>query len=238
MLLNSSRRPYRLLLLCSRRCIVVTVILVFSLIFLINHHHRSAKCPKKLVMFKLHSSHCSDRATKDGGRGQKVISFSLFQGKAMAERFIAGILANYKKMKEFYPGWVMRIYTDVNTSDLVEFLNIPDLYLCDTRNLPNLGDVSQIEKTVWRFLPIGDPTVDIFVSRDLDSLIGQRERTTVAQWENSNSTSAVFHSMRDNPFHIQIIMAGMWGAKNYMLTQTTRLSIINQFLMVISHISS
>ena len=52
----------------------------------------------------------------------------------------------------------------------------------------------------------------IFGSRDVDSWILPRERAAVADWENSKSQ---FHIMRDGPFHIATILAGLWGAKNY-----------------------
>lgn len=77
-----------------------------------------------------------------------------------------------------------------------------------------LGDLSIVNGRVWRFLPIGDPTVNIFVSRDLDSLPTMRERAAVSEWESSNKT---FHVMRDSQWHKTEILAGMWGAKNSLL---------------------
>ena len=41
--------------------------------------------------------------------------------------------------------------------------------ICTVNNLPGYGDLSQVFGMVWRFLPLSDPTVDIMVSRDLDS---------------------------------------------------------------------
>jgi hypothetical protein len=63
----------------------------------------------------------------------------------------------------------------------------------------------------WRFLPLGDPTVDVFLSRDLDSSLSVRESAAVAEWEDSNFT---FHAMRDHPYHTVALMGGMWGANN------------------------
>ena len=59
---------------------------------------------------------------------------------------------------------------------------------------------------------LGDPTVQIFGSRDVDSWILPRERSAVFDWENSG---AQFHIMRDGPYHVTTILAGLWGAKNY-----------------------
>ena len=41
--------------------------------------------------------------------------------------------------------------------------------LCPVNSLPQFGDLSSVFGMTWRFLPISDPTVDIMVSRDLDS---------------------------------------------------------------------
>ena len=61
----------------------------------------------------------------------------------------------------------------------------------------------------WRWLPIGDSFVDIFMSRDTDSLILQREVDAVNSWLN-RSTSLV-HIMRDSTSHPQEMLGGMWG---------------------------
>ena len=43
------------------------------------------------------------------------------------------------------------------------------LHLCPVHNVPHIGDVSRVMGMTWRFLPLADPSVDIMVSRDLDS---------------------------------------------------------------------
>ena len=57
--------------------------------------------------------------------------------------------------------------------------------LCDVTNLPSLGDLSHINGMFWRFLPMGDPTVEKFISRDVDSWLLRREREAVREWEES-----------------------------------------------------
>lgn len=82
---------------------------------------------------------------------------------------------------------------------------------------------------VWRFLPLGDPTVDIFVSRDLDSLATMRERDAVLEWETYNKT---FHLMRDSQWHKTEILAGMWGARNDLLGPTVGKRLRTQIIEV------
>jgi hypothetical protein len=75
-----------------------------------------------------------------------------------------------------------------------------------------------MDERSWRFLPLGDPLVDIFVVRDLDSRLTQRERVAVEEWENSNYT---VHAMRDNSNHGTSLLGGMWGATYYILLLRT-----------------
>jgi len=58
---------------------------------------------------------------------------------------------------------------------------------------------------------LGDPTVDIFLSRDIDAPVYERERLAVAEWESSNLT---FHVIRDHKYHGVFLPGGLWGAKN------------------------
>ncbi len=106
-----------------------------------------------------------------------------------------------------------------------------DLDLCDARKLPMLGDVRFAFPMVWRFFPGLDPQVgflrnchwssckklaaslhqvDVFLSRDLDSTIAEREAEAVKEFLHSNSS---FHVMRDHPAHTAEVLGGMWGAK-------------------------
>ena len=61
-----------------------------------------------------------------------------------------------------------------------------------------------------RYLPLLDPSVDLMVSRDLDSRLTTREQAAVQEWID---TGLAFHVMRDNPFHGTEILGGMWGAR-------------------------
>ena len=77
-------------------------------------------------------------------------------------------------------------------------------------SLPDLGDLSSLFGMLWRFLPVLDPSVDLVVSRDLDSRLTTREQAAVQEWIN---TGLAFHVMRDNPSHGALILAGLWGAR-------------------------
>jgi hypothetical protein len=70
---------------------------------------------------------------------------------------------------------------------------------------------AMMHRMSWRFLVLGDPTVEKFAVRDLDSRLSQRERMAVEEWENS---AFPFRGMRDHPEHSVPLMGGMWGGDN------------------------
>jgi len=86
-----------------------------------------------------------------------------------------------------------------------------------------------MNKRVWRYLPLGDPTVDIMLSRDLDSTPSWRERRAVAEWEDSDLT---VHIIRDNEAHDAPILAGLWGIKNYLLSDKLARMLQRSFIKV------
>ena len=51
--------------------------------------------------------------------------------------------------------------------------------LCDVRQLPGLGDISNQTATTWRFAVIADESVDRFVMRDLDSILTKVTRSVM-----------------------------------------------------------
>ena len=82
--------------------------------------------------------------------------------------------------------------------------------LCNVKKLPVLDDVREIFPMIWRFFPMLDLQVDILMSRDLDSLINERESAAVKDWIKS---PYALHVMRDHPLHKKEILGGLFGIK-------------------------
>ena len=55
--------------------------------------------------------------------------------------------------------------------------------------------------------------MEMFGSRDVDSYLMPREKAAVDEWTEKDEQ---FHIMRDGPFHTSTILAGLWGANNYL----------------------
>ena len=120
-----------------------------------------------------------------------------------------GALKNIELVNKFYPGFISRFYIDKNSrQDLIESIkgeNV-EVILVDSKD--------SFHGMFWRFWASEDPDVDIFLSRDCDSRISEREATAVNEWLKSDKD---FHIMRDHPYHTVPILGGMWGCRKGLL---------------------
>ena len=154
------------------------------------------------------------------GSGQKVIGFSIYgdmnSNHSRAKGYFEGISENLSLISIYYPGWLMRLYHDVEKHDLVmkDLCNLAcsnqNLDLCDVHELPGtpMVNATRVFPMDWRWFPTMDPQVDIFASRDLDSRLSAREVAAVNEWL-YNSTKPI-HAMRDNPWHNIGMLGGAW----------------------------
>lgn len=171
-------------------------------------------------------STCSFHSFHRGAK-QKVVAFSFYgnpnstQGKE--RKYFQGIMKNLKEMPIFYPDWTLRLYYDLEQdhplmSDLCDLAcNDPNIDLCYVQAIPLLGDVSKVFAMNWRFFPMLDAQVSHMVSRDLDSLINEREKDAVEAWLKSDKA---FHFMRDHPAHSIEILGSGWGVRMSQLERT------------------
>lgn len=167
---------------------------------------------------------CSDESSMRGS-GQKIVTYALFgnaQNASVFRRYYSLLRNISLTVEKVYPGWVIRIYHNIPNDG-----GDADQQLCkvycrysnvDLCSVPKLIDrignntapidpqlLRGLNGRMYRYLVMLDPNVDLFISRDIDSLIFQREVDAVEQWLASNYT---FHLMRDHRGHGSIILAG------------------------------
>ena len=150
-----------------------------------------------------------------------VISYSLF--RSPASRFSKPEAGEFRN--RFYeahlplviracaaclPGWQIRIHHD---SDLNQCWYAEALHWLERAGLVKLVHMgpskSLCESMLWRMAPAWDPTVERFICRDLDSVMGPREASLVQEWVKSGY---VCHSIHDHPGHRGTpLMGGMIG---------------------------
>ena len=141
---------------------------------------------------------------------KKIISYSLYginSDLAKCRGFYKGIFVNYEFAKKVYPGWIIRVYMPDNEpadliKKLIEMKEI-ELFLVDTN----------VCLRALRYLPNDDPSVDIWISRDLDSIVTFREKAAVDDWI-VNYPDKELHIMADHQEHRWTISGGMFGKKN------------------------
>ena len=167
------------------------------------------------------STMCSKESAMSGKFHRKVISYSYYEKHSNKETnvYFDGIRKNLLAIKANYgQGWSMRLYVETRKLTYHKRKSLCDLAcqypdefeICDIENTPKYGDISHIFPMNWRFLTMLDSQVDITFSRDLDSLISNREIEAVKQYLRSPKE---FHFMRDLPTMIYLFWEGCGESK-------------------------
>jgi len=183
------------------------------------------RTPVRNPKFKPLNGTCS-LETFDRGPGQKVIGFTFYEPikpenstkeDKSKRNYFQGIIDNLQLVKDKYGSdWIVRVYYHVNKDSPVmkQLCDLacaePNLDLCDAEDNPRLGNATLLYPLIWRFLPAMDVNVDLYLSRDLDSRISDREVAAVNEFLKSDKD---IHVMRDHPAHGTYILGGTWAAK-------------------------
>ncbi|CAF1344187.1 unnamed protein product [Adineta ricciae] len=228
------------------RLLVCTLIILFIQLLRCTIKHECTRlflCPdRQLILYpetqmveENQQSLCSQRS-KIRGRHQHVIGVSAYLSKQDNKDLLAVLKTHlfqyFDEAKEKYPDWIVRVYyfsLNITQQDIHQIeAQYPNVDLCDSTNLPFLGNVvSWLPGKIQRFLPIVDPLVDIYMSRDVDSPILDRETTIVRTWLDSQEHT--IHIIRDHPEHSVPILGGLWGIKTH--HERSLVKDISQFLL-------
>jgi hypothetical protein len=152
----------------------------------------------------------------------KVVSFSLFLTKKENIDFYSlGLLENVEIINKFLPDWLIYIYYDITVSpDFINYLeNLKCICFKCNKTHNWIG-------TFWRFYPLENNNVDIFISRDADSRITLKEINTINKWLESNKTLFL---LRGHKSHIQIC-AGLWGIKKHNFNNSILKNTIDTYI--------
>lgn len=132
---------------------------------------------------------------------RNIISFSLWGDDPT---YITGAIVNAQIAPHIYVGWTARFYCDQTVpADALAELQKYGAQVVLLRE-PEFGKF----RPMWRFLASDDPDTDFFVCRDADSRLNVQEFLAVDEWIRSGKR---FHVMRDHVYHMELILAGMWG---------------------------
>jgi hypothetical protein len=126
-----------------------------------------------------------------------AISFSLYGSNP---KYCVGAVRNADLARTFYPDWQMVVYHDSTVP--LETLKQLALRRVELRQAP-LGFPNGM---FWRLLIHDDPSCERFIVRDADSRLSQRGKNCVEEWIRSGKA---LHTMRDHPYHIDLMMCGL-----------------------------
>lgn len=133
---------------------------------------------------------------------RNVISFSLWGDSPI---YTEGAIQNVEIARYMYPCWSCRFYVDdtvpKSVIDRLRALKAEIAFVPPAERGPHGG--------AWRFYAADDSGIDRFISRDCDSRLNAQERMAVDEWVASGKA---VHIMRDNVWHNELILAGLWGA--------------------------
>lgn len=138
---------------------------------------------------------------------RNIIAFALWGEDPV---YVHGAIVNARIAPHIYYGWTPRFYCDATVPDdaLVE------LRRAGAQVVMMEDPALQAIRPMWRFLASDDPEVDWFICRDADSRLNCQELLAVDDWLRSGQP---FHVMRDHIYHMELMLAGMWGGAAHVL---------------------
>tara|TARA_R110002126_G_C10490983_1_gene504839 strand:- start:71727 stop:72437 length:711 start_codon:yes stop_codon:yes gene_type:complete len=167
---------------------------------------------------------------------KKLITFSLWGNDP---KYCVGAIRNAQLALKVYPGWTCRFYIPSSLSceemepgvfmggELAKTMDV--LLGMKNTQVILMDEPADWRGMFWRFLPAGEDDVDVFISRDCDSRLDEREAAAVQEWLDGPK---LVHSMGDHPHHFNpshALMGGMFGMKKYACPQMSEL--IKQFCL-------
>lgn len=156
---------------------------------------------------------------------KKVISFCLW---GQEQRYVIGLIENIRLAHHYYPDWICYVYIHQKslTPSLSEKLQSFKNTFVIVKN-----DEHIIAKRcmLWRIEPLNDPSVELFISRDIDTRILPREVLAVREWLASDKD---VHIMRDHPQHYNKILGGMFGVRTAKFAKYNWQHLIENFYAI------
>lgn len=150
---------------------------------------------------------------------KKLITFSLWGDNP---KYWSGAFANIKLVPKIYPGWTARFYIPRGscgkcnsglTHEFTKWNHDSEFVATNSKvELVFVDEPGDWRGMFWRFRPASEDDVDVFISRDCDSRLSQREADAVQEWLDS---PYLIHTIRDHPEHTAPLMGGLWGAKQH-----------------------
>lgn len=155
---------------------------------------------------------------------RKVLSYSFFRndqsayesersGVARGRFFVNFLPAILRAWYSVMPDFDVIIYHDDRVTKYRYFSVLTELQERGHIELHYIGKANRLcESMLWRILPTWEPSVDILLCRDIDSLVTPREEKAISRWLGFKDFP--IHAASDSESHDSgILMGGMIGLK-------------------------
>ena len=133
------------------------------------------------------------------GPNQRVVAYSILDySSTRRDHYMSQLRLASTILSTYFPGWIIRVYhsgESLNDNDHCELQCLRDrstnkildnIDLCSVNKLPmglyGTWSAEYMFPSTWRWLPIVDDFVNIFLSRRLDNCINQREISVIYDW--------------------------------------------------------
>lgn len=148
-------------------------------------------------------AHADQTTVRLAGLSRRIVSFSLFGSEP---GYCETAVLNAQTMRQIYPGWEMWVFHDTSVpTSVLQRLAAAGAHL----TTPQEWGIEHWPGTFWRFAALLFPHTEKVIFRDADSVVSTRESALVSAWLTSDKP---FHVLRDWYSHVDLILAGLWGA--------------------------
>ena len=163
---------------------------------------------------------------------KRIISFSLWGDIKL---YCIGAIKNAILAKKYFPEWYCRFYYDETVPiiiiDFLKSMDNTELYFIQKPSGGTKYKENGQYGMLWRYYPINDTNVDIFIARDVDSRISLYEYNIINQFIKGDN---IIHCFRNT--NEPLCRGGTFSFKNFnnLINNTTKLD----FKKIISDIDS
>ena len=135
-------------------------------------------------------------------RNEKLVSVSLF---GSSKKYLSGSIRLANSVSGNLPTWSTVFYLGNSVPSKHE-----DILISLGAKTIRVNEPENLSASAWRFraCSLGEPGWILF--RDADSVVSRREASAVEQWVSSGLSA---HIIRDHPFHLAPMLAGLWGLR-------------------------
>lgn len=139
---------------------------------------------------------------------KNVVCFSLWGEKEMYHR---GAEDNIRLFAKLLPSFHCVFYIDKNLDYKYtqRLLDVGKEVNSEVEVIP-VDKKSGNDGMFWRFEGADRSSTLVYLSRDTDSRLTQRELVAVKEWLSSDNS---VHIMRDHPYHDVVMLGGLWGSR-------------------------